>query len=262
MEDIVEKGGVKTEVVNAFATHPGKKSEIKEQPNEDFAHAWEKDGVYFQALSDGNGRNENINPAAFVINEIHRFVDTYSESNMSFKETKRMVRAAIHSANRILLAFKRASAEKGISDCFASLDLTAIFNDGKLISAHTGDCRTYLLRDNRLHVLTKDQTVAQRLCDEGKISKEQIFTHSDRDVLTSVLGTDDPQIDIREGKLKAGDIILLLTDGAHKVLSPEQISNIVFSAGNCYDTCNGIIEGANLLGGLDNISVCVSYIPN
>lgn len=253
---------IQTEVVNAFATHPGKRSEAKEQLNEDFAHAWEKNSVYFQVLADGNGRVEGLNPAAFVINEVHRFVDTYSDPDMSFKETRRMIKAAIYSANRILLAYKRASSEKGISDSFASLDLTAICTDGRLISAHIGDSRTYLLRDNKIHLITKDQTVAQCMCDEGKISKEQIFTHSDRDVLTSVLGTDNPQIDIREGKLKAGDIILLLTDGAHKVLSPEQISNIVFSAGNCYDTCNGIIEGANLLGGPDNISVCVSYIPN
>ena len=58
-----------------------------------------------------------------------------------------------------------------------------------------------------------------------------------------------------------GDIFLLLTDGAHKVLSPEQIQDIVLSAGNCVDTCNGIIDGANLLEGPDNISVCISYIP-
>ena len=106
------------------------------------------------------------------------------------------------------------------------------------------------------------RTEAQRLCDEGKISKGQIFTHPDRDILTSVLGIDTPNIDIRVGKVKKGDIVLLLTDGAHKVLSSEQIREIVLSAGNCIDTCNGIVDGANLLGGPDNISVCVTYIPN
>ncbi len=181
---------------------------------------------------------------------------------MKFEEIKRMVRIAVHTANRILLAYKRALNDGSTDSCFASLDLTAICADGRLITAHTGDSRTYLLRDEKLHILTKDHTEAQRLCDEGKISKEQIFTHADRDVLTSVLGMGSPQIDIREGKLKAGDIIVLLTDGAHKVMSPEQIKNIIVSAGNCYDTCNGIIDGANLLGGPDNISVCISYIPN
>ena len=103
---------------------------------------------------------------------------------------------------------------------------------------------------------------SQRLCDEGKIAKEQIFTHPDRDILTSALGVDTPKVDVREGKIKKGDILLILSDGAHKVLSPSQIQEIVLSAGNCIDSCNGIVDGANMLGGPDNISVCITYIPN
>lgn len=248
-------------ISNAFATHPGKKAESAEKINEDFAHAWETNGVYYQALADGNGRDDVLNPGAFVINEVHRFIETYSKPGMQVEEIKRMIAGAIHCANRVLLAFKRAN--KGVySSSFASFDLTAVFDDNKLISAHVGDTRSYLLRDGKMHPLTKDHTEAQRLCDEGKITKEQIFIHPDRDILTSALGYDNPRVDIREGKIKKGDIVLLLTDGAHKVLSPEQIHNIVVSAGNCYDTCNGIIEVANLLGGPDNISVCVTYIPD
>ena len=248
-------------ISNAFATHPGKKAESAEKINEDFAHAWETNGVYYQALADGNGRDDVLNPGAFVINEVHRFIETYSKPGMQVEEIKRMIAGAIHCANRVLLAFKRANKDV-YSSSFASFDLTAVFDDNKLISAHVGDTRSYLLRDGKMHPLTKDHTEAQRLCDEGKITKEQIFIHPDRDILTSALGYDNPRVDIREGKIKKGDIVLLLTDGAHKVLSPEQIHNIVVSAGNCYDTCNGIIEGANLLGGPDNISVCVTYIPD
>lgn len=217
--------------------------------------------MYYQALADGNGRDDVLNPGAFVINEVHRFIETYSNPGMQVEEIKRMIAGAIHCANRVLLAFKRANKDV-YSSSFASFDLTAVFDDNKLISAHVGDTRSYLLRDGKMHPLTKDHTEAQRLCDDGKITKEQIFIHPDRDILTSALGYDNPRVDIREGKIKKGDIVLLLTDGAHKVLSPEQIHNIVVSAGNCYDTCNGIIEGANLLGGPDNISVCVTYIPD
>lgn len=252
----------KTEIINAFATHPGKRSEGEEKQNEDYAHAWVKDKIHYQILADGNGRNEVLNPASFAVNEVHRFIDMYSEEGMSFDEIRRMVNAAVHCANRVLLAFKRANADVYGNSVFASLDLTAITEDGRFVTAHVGDSRTYLLRDEKLHLLTRDQTEAQRLCDEGKISKDQIFTHADRDVLISAVGFDNPRIDIREGKLKKGDIVLLLTDGAHKVLSPDQIKNIVLSAGNCYNSCNGIIEGANMLGGPDNISVCISYIPN
>jgi len=247
-------------IANAFATHPGKKAETAEKINEDFAHAWESKGVYYQAVADGNGRDDTLNPGAFVVNEIHRFVESYSEENMTPAEIGRMLRGAVHCANRVLLAYKRANGERYAAS-FSSLDLTALFAGDKFISVHVGDTRLYLLRDNRMHQLTKDHTEAQRLCDEGKITKEQIFIHPDRDILNSALGFDNPRVDVREGKVKQGDIILLLTDGAHKVLSPEQIQSIVFSAGNCFDTCSAIIEGANMLGGPDNISACITYIP-
>ena len=249
------------EISNAFATHPGKRAETAERPNEDFAHAWSKDGVQYQAVADGNGRDEVLNPASFVVNEVQRFIDAYSEPGMKPDEIKRMISGAVHCANRVLLAFKRANGEQYNAGCFASLDMTALFGDDRLISVHVGDTRTYLFRSDRMHQLTKDQTEAQRLCDEGKISKAQIHTHPDRDILTSALGFDNPNIEIRDGIARNGDIFLLLSDGAHKVLSSEQIQNIVFSAGNCIDTCNGIVEGANMLGGPDNISVCVTYIP-
>ena len=46
---------------NAFATHPGVKAEKAEALNEDYAHAWNKDGIYYQAVADGNGRDEEPN---------------------------------------------------------------------------------------------------------------------------------------------------------------------------------------------------------
>ena len=126
--------------------------------------------------------------------------------------------------------------------------------------AHVGDGRIYLIRGGKLRQLTKDHTEAQRLCDDGKITKEQIFQHPDRDLLTSALGFDNPKIDVRSGRVQDGDIVMLLTDGAHKVISPEQLHDIVMEAGNCFETCNGVIKVANALGGPDNISVCVSYL--
>lgn len=249
------------EIVNAFATHPGVKAQSNEKPNEDYAHAWNKNGVYYQAVADGNGRTEDINPAAFVINEVQRFIDECSEPNMNAHEIKRMINGAVQCANRVILAYKGAKGDAESKNAFSSLDVTAIFGDSDFISVHVGDTRTYLLRNQKLHQLTIDHTEAQRLCSEGKISKEQIFSHPDRDVLTSALGTINPKIDIREGKVVSGDIIILLTDGAHKVLSQGQIEEIILTAGNCIDTGNGIIKGANMLGGPDNISVCVTYIP-
>ena len=79
-------------------------------------------------------------------------------------------------------------------------------------------------------------------------------------MLTSALGFENPHIDLRTGKVQDEDIVMLLTDGAYKVINGEQLHQIIFECGNCFDTCNGIIKVANALGGPDNISVCVSYL--
>lgn len=51
---------------NAFATHPGRVAENAEKFNEDFAHAWVKDGVSYQVTADGNHRTDMLNPAPLL----------------------------------------------------------------------------------------------------------------------------------------------------------------------------------------------------
>ena len=245
---------------NAFATHPGKAAEASEKKNEDFAHAWVKDAVSYQIIADGNGRSDILNPAAFAVNEIQRFIDSYSEPGMSITEIKRMISGAFHCANRVLLAFKKANGELYTNSVFATVDLTAITEKNEFVMAHVGDGRIYLIRNQKMQQLTKDHTEAQRLCELGKITREQIFQHPDRDLLTSALGFENPRIDIRSGRVQSEDIVMLLTDGAHKVINSDQLHQIIFECGNCFDTCNGVIKVANALGGPDNISVCVSYL--
>ena len=245
---------------NAFATHPGRTAEAAEKINEDFAHAWVKDKVHYQVTADGNGRSEHLNPASFVVNEIQRFIDNYSELSMTIAEIKRMISGAFHCANRVLLAYKKANGELYTNSVFATVDLTAITEKNEFVMAHVGDGRIYLVRNEKIQQLSKDHTEAQRLCDLGKITREQIYQHPDRDLLTSALGFENPHIDLRAGKVQPEDIILLLTDGAHKVINGEQLNDIIFECGNCFDTCNGIIKVANALGGPDNISICVSYL--
>ena len=179
---------------------------------------------------------------------------------MTIAEIKRMISGAFHCANRVLLAFKKANGELYTNSVFATVDLTAITEKNEFVMAHVGDGRIYLVRNGKLQQLTKDHTEAQRLCDLGKITREQIYQHPERDLLTSALGFDNPHIDLRTGKVQSEDIVLLLTDGAHKIINNEQLHQIIFECGSCFETCNGVIKVADALGGPDNISVCVSYL--
>lgn len=244
----------------ACATNAGKKAEAAGRQNEDRAHFWVTHDVMYQVLSDGNGGTEELQPAGFVINEIQRLIEISSAPNMSVSEIKRMLLSAIHCANRVLLAFKRANGELYTSNTFATLCMTAITPNNEFVYAYSGDSRVYLFRQGSLTQISKDHTEAQRLCDEGKISKEEIFSHPDRDILTSALGFNDPKIEIFQATLQKGDIVLLLTDGIHKLLSSAEIEQIIGEAGNCEDSCDGLLKFANHKGGPDNMSVSIAYI--
>ena len=92
--------------------------------------------------------------------------------------------AAVQAANDHLRA---------MVDANSSLDgmgttLTAMLSSGtRLGLAHVGDSRAYLLRDGEFSQLTHDQTLVQRMVDEGRITPEQAETHPQRSLLTQAL---------------------------------------------------------------------------
>ncbi|MCR5480350.1 MAG: protein phosphatase 2C domain-containing protein [Ruminococcus sp.] len=247
--------------VSAFATDAGAVANKNNAPNEDCATAFITKKVLYLIISDGNGSVGDMKPSGFVVNEIHRYIDTFAQEGMSAEQIKEVISSACYCANRVLMAYKRANNELYTNNNFATLTMAAVTEDDRFIYAHSGDSRLYLIRNNKILQFSKDHTQAQKLCDEGKIAKEQVSSHPDNSILTSALGFPEPQIDTAVGKLNKGDIILAVTDGIHKLLNTQQILDIVDLAGNCEDTCDGLIKYANSQGGLDNMAVFVCYIP-
>ena len=248
-------------VSSAFATDAGAVANNKKLPNEDCATAFLTKNVLYQIIADGNGSVNDMRPAGFAINEIQRYIDEFAQDNMSPEQIKELISQACYCANRVLMAYKRANNELYTNNNFTTLTMAAVTDDNHFILAHCGDSRLYLIRNGKILQFTKDHTVAQQLCDEGKITKEQVASHADANILTPALGFLNPRIDTAVGSLTQGDIILAVSDGIYKLLSPQMILDVVNLAGNCQDTCDGLIQYANNQGGVDNMSVFVSYIP-
>lgn len=246
--------------VSSFATDAGAHASNLSKPNEDAATAFIKDNVLYQIISDGNGSVNDMKPAGFVLNEIRRYIDRYSSPGMTGQEIKVLIEQASYCANRVLMAYKRANEELYTNNNFATLTMTAITQNNEFICAHCGDCRLYIIRNDNIMQFTKDHTVAQKLCDEGKITKAEVFGHPDNGILYSALGFPEPRIDTFIGSVVKGDIILAVTDGIHKILTLDQIMAVINQAGNCEDTCDGLIKYVNSKGGRDNVAVTVAYI--
>jgi serine/threonine protein phosphatase PrpC len=87
---------------------------------------------------------------------------------------------------------------------------------GAALWSHVGDSRLYRARAGRLDLLTSDDSVVQRLVEEGVLTPEQARTHPRKNQLISALGIDDevhPHTLAGPAPLQDGDAYLLCTDG-------------------------------------------------
>ena len=85
--------------------------------------------------------------------------------------------------------------------------VTAPLVDGdRLVLAHIGDSRAYLLHDGELRQLTHDHTLVQQLVDEGRIRADEAQNHPQRSLITRALdGRDGLQPDISVHEITPGD---------------------------------------------------------
>jgi protein phosphatase len=125
---------------------------------------------------------------------------------------------------------------------------------------HVGDSRAYLLRRGRLHKLTRDHTVAQRLIDDGLISPQDEGARQLRHFLTQALGAKGDVIDpeVHKMLLVGGDQLLLCTDGLTEMVDEETIASILQEKGSAGEACRALIDLALEQGGEDNVTVVVA----
>jgi PPM family protein phosphatase len=140
--------------------------------------------------------------------------------------------------------------------------VTAILRAGsRLVLAHIGDSRGYLLREGQLTQLTKDHSYVQSLIDEGRISPEEAERHPQRSVIMRVLtGRDDDEADVSVREAKPGDRYLLCSDGLSGVVSHETLAETLAAGMDPDATCQRLVELALRGGGPDNISCVVADV--
>jgi len=136
----------------------------------------------------------------------------------------------------------------------------AAIKDDKLDLVQVGDSRAYVMRGDQIRLATKDQSLVQQLVDVGQISEEEAETHMFRNVILQALGA---QTELTPAtariQLRAGDVLLLCSDGLSGKLRNEEIRKIVADSGKDLGAaCAGLVAAANDRGGEDNITVVLA----
>ncbi len=152
---------------------------------------------------------------------------------------------------------EEVAREPDLEGMGTTLTLVTLTPEGIAHFAHVGDSRGYLLRDDELQQVTQDHTVAAEYVALGRISAGEASAHPQRHMLTRTLGlTRFVNIDEREIDLKAGDRILLCSDGLTEMVPDSRIA-ATLTGPTPEEVVWNLVEMANAAGGVDNISVIV-----
>lgn len=118
-----------------------------------------------------------------------------------------------------------------------------------------GDSRYYIHRDNRLTQVTRDQTVAQDLVDQGVFTPAVAKRSSLSNVLSSAIGGESAVPRVLRIPFTWGTTHLLCSDGLTKHVSDEQIAARIREMTSAKDLCEQLLQDALDGGGTDNITI-------
>jgi protein phosphatase len=158
----------------------------------------------------------------------------------------RELAAAVQMTNECVRSM--ALADRELSDMGTTL-VAARFSPNKqrLYVGHVGDSRCYRLRRGNLRQLTTDHTMAS-LGMKGPRGK---------DLYQAVGVNPDLTIDLIVDKPQEEDVYLLCSDGLSKMLSDEEVRDVLIEQEDLESALYTLIETANDRGGNDNVTVII-----
>ncbi len=170
------------------------------------------------------------------------------------KKPPAIFRNAIERANKEL--HQKASTESSLSGMGTTVVLAALMED-QLWIANVGDSRLYLLNEE-IRQITRDHSLVEEMVRIGELVREEARVHPDKNIITRAVGAaSDVEADIFEEEVKAGDQILLCSDGLTNMVEDSEILAILKGNGDIADKGKQLVERANQNGGRDNITVIV-----
>jgi serine/threonine protein phosphatase PrpC len=123
--------------------------------------------------------------------------------------------------------------------------------------AHVGDSRVYRLRDRTLERLTRDHTRMNEYLAMGA-SREAAMKMPDHASLSRALGTQERvNVDVRMDDARAGDVVLLCTDGLSNVVTDEEIALVLTGSSDVEATAAALIGLAGARGARDDVTCIV-----
>jgi serine/threonine protein phosphatase PrpC len=127
-----------------------------------------------------------------------------------------------------------------------------------LYVVQVGDSRCYYFSDDKLRQVSRDQTVAQELIDQGLLKPERASSSHLSNVLSSAIGASEAKPVVTRVEVHArGSVVLVCSDGLTKHVTDEEIAEHLRTMDSAEQVCQALVAQALERGGSDNITVVV-----
>lgn len=125
-----------------------------------------------------------------------------------------------------------------------------------------GDSRYYLYRGGQLTQVTRDQTMAQELFDQGVMTRAVAFSSRWANVLSSSIGGQQTAPVVTRLPQDWENVHLMCSDGLTKHVSDERIAERLRTMESAKQACEALLQDALDGGGTDNITIIVGRVVN
>ncbi|MEO5813780.1 MAG: protein phosphatase 2C domain-containing protein [Gemmatimonadaceae bacterium] len=171
-------------------------------------------------------------------------------SEGEFEETLRA--AAIEAHHSVRNEAATVPAETGMA---TTLSLAIVVWPWMYV-VQVGDSRCYLYGGGKLRQLTRDQTFAQELVDQGVFTRDDAKTSPLNNVLSSAIGASEALPEITRVEIRErGCVILLCTDGLTKHVTDAEIEQHLSTMESAEQAARDLLQLALDRGGTDNVTL-------
>lgn len=234
--------------------------------NEDDLNLWAIDGIYLALIADGmGGAAAGEEASRLTVETVQRdFLGAVKKGDLLSSATEEQLRGrltqALTDANNVVVHKSQTdSAFKGMG----TTSTLALVRGNRVFVGHVGDSRLYFIDGRREEItqITTDHSFVSALLASGHITPEQARHHPMTNVLFRAIGhASSLEVDLYEKYIKAGDRLVVCSDGLSKHVEMDEVKSIVLSAHDADNAARQLIDLANQRGGEDNISVIVMLI--
>ncbi|MBN1995382.1 MAG: Stp1/IreP family PP2C-type Ser/Thr phosphatase [Anaerolineae bacterium] len=254
------KGKAASAIQIGFCTDPGRAREHNEDalglPPRRPAGVLRRQGRLW-VVADGMGGHRAGDVASQLAVETVQTVFYQAANNQPRQALAQVLETAVQAANQAVYQRAQLPEWQGMGTTLVA----ALIYQNRLMIAHVGDSRAYLLRHRRFQRLTEDDTWVAGQVKAGVLTPQEAAQHEQKGVLTRALGR-RPAVDVSIGAYpwQPGDTFLLCTDGLTNCLSDQEIAAILAQAPP-QQAAEQLVARSNQRGGPDNITALVGYRP-